>query len=130
VTSDRQDLAFDDFLGPQNHGSMTRVVVGGVNVDVNWLRRSELLEKSGGEGYAAWWLFRNGRPIHDPEGYAAECQAAIRAWFERQPAVRAAWVRQQERLDARKGDPSVELEYPTFGDFHHYVRTLLEKGEG
>jgi hypothetical protein len=129
VTSDREDLAFNEILNPGNHGAMTRVVVDGVNVDINWIRASELLEQGAARGFAGWWMFRHGRPVQDPEGLAARCQAEIVAWFESQPAVAAAWARQQELLEAHKRDRSRELEFPTFGAFHAHVRDLVVRSE-
>ena len=118
----------NEVLSAENHGPMTRIRVQGVDVDVNWLFASELLERVRTRGAVDWFMFHEGVPVHDPEGLAARCQAAIREWFAARPEILAAWRRQQAAVERRKRDPSAPLAFATQPEFCAHLAGRLREG--
>lgn len=129
VLSRPEPLVFNEIITRGNHFGMTRARLDPfeVDVDVNWLTQSELLDIIERYGAVGWWMFYRGTPIHDPTGLAKKCQEAISGWFEAHPGIAAEWERQQAEVELRKKDPRHVLRHPTQPGFCAYLTKLLEK---
>ncbi len=128
VMSHDAPLRFNQIIREDNHYGMRLIRLDpcGLDLDINWLRVEELLRCVRNGGAMDWWMFHTGRTLHDPAGLAQQCEAAIAEWYDRNPAIVAAWARQQEEVQKNKQDPNYPLKYANQPQFSAYLRTLLQ----
>ena len=126
VLSQEGPRRFNRIIREDNHFGMRLIPVEecGVQLDINWLRVDELLGIVRDRGAFDWWMFHQGRTIHDPAGLAKRCQDAMAEWFERHPAVAEAWRRQEQEVQRHKQDASHPLAYANQPAFCAYLRSL------
>jgi hypothetical protein len=116
----------NDLLWADNHWRMRLVhdSTTGLNLDINWVGVQELLTLVAQRGAAAWFMFLTAVTLRDPSGLVARCETAIANWFHTNPAILAAWHRQQLAVDSFKRDPAKLLEFATQPAFlQHLARS-------
>jgi hypothetical protein len=128
VLNNPENMKYNEIITEGNHGPMIRVHLEAfdVNVDVNWLSASELRAHVAEHGAADWYMFLNGKAIHDPRDIAKDCRNEIRGWFEAHPQIFEAWERQQAEVEKRKRNPEYPLEFPTQPGFLKHLRGMTE----
>ena len=129
VLSRPEPLVFNEIIARENHFGMTRARLDpfGVDVDVNWLSATELLETVESQGAVGWWMFYRGTPIHDPKGLAKRCHEAISDWFGANPGIAAEWEKQQAEVERHKRDPRHVLRHPAQPEFCAHLKRVLER---
>ncbi|MFC1735854.1 hypothetical protein ACFL1X_07035 [Candidatus Hydrogenedentota bacterium] len=116
---------FNEFIQSDNRGNMrAKGPVEGIKIDIGWEEVEFLVSSIEQDGAAGWYMFSQGKIIHDPAGLAKRCHDIMNRWLGHNPIIAKTWAEQHAEVRKKKMDSSYELRFPTFADFYKHVREL------